>query len=67
MKKEAVYTLIGTVISWSLGFLGGDRFYKGEIGWGIFKLLTLGGLGVWYLVEALMWTAELGRVLRDGK
>jgi len=37
-----------------LGGLGADRFYLGYIGWGIFKLLSLGGVGIWTLVDAIM-------------
>ncbi|WP_082571427.1 NINE protein [Agromyces sp. Root1464] len=37
-----------------LGFWGADRFYLGKIGTAIAKLLTLGGLGVWVLVDLLL-------------
>jgi hypothetical protein len=33
------------------GWLGVHRFYLGKIGTGILMLLTLGGLGVWYIVD----------------
>ena len=56
-----IWLLVGTAISWWLGFLGADRFYKGEVKMGVFKLLTLGGLGIWWLVDALNWTRELGQ------
>ena len=34
-----------------LGSLGVHRFYVGKIGTGILMLLTLGGLGIWVLVD----------------
>ncbi|MCL2379754.1 MAG: TM2 domain-containing protein [Coriobacteriia bacterium] len=37
-----------------LGYLGIDRFYLGKIGTGILKLVTLGGLGIWYLFDLIM-------------
>lgn len=60
MSKESIYCLIGTVISWTLGVVGGDRFYKGEIGLGVLKMITLGGFGIWYLIDAILWTRDLG-------
>lgn len=36
-----------------LGALGGHRFYAGNIGMGVAMLLTLGGLGVWTLIDVL--------------
>ncbi|RXZ72000.1 NINE protein [Agromyces albus] len=37
-----------------LGYWGADRFYLGKIGTAILKLVTLGGLGVWVLVDLLL-------------
>ncbi len=37
-----------------LGFWGADRFYLGKIGTAVAKLLTLGGLGVWVLVDLIV-------------
>lgn len=37
-----------------LGFWGADRFYLGNTGTAIVKVLTLGGLGVWVLVDLIL-------------
>lgn len=47
-KKSPV---LGFFLSLFFGLLGVDRFYKGEIGLGLLKLFTAGGLGIWYFVD----------------
>ena len=37
-----------------VGVLGVHRFYVGKIGTGFLMLLTLGGLGVWFLVDLIL-------------
>ena len=37
-----------------LGFLGVHRFYVGKVGTGILSLVTLGGLGIWALIDLIM-------------
>ncbi|MBM7829411.1 hypothetical protein JOE59_000116 [Agromyces cerinus] len=49
-----------------LGFWGADRFYLGKYGTAIAKLLTLGGLGVWVLVDLVLVLTGSQRD-RDGR
>ena len=39
------------LISIFAGHLGIDRFYIGDVGMGVGKLLTCGGLGIWTIVD----------------
>ena len=48
--KSFVATLILCIL---LGGLGVHRFYVGKMGTGILMLLTLGGLGIWKLIDII--------------
>jgi hypothetical protein len=42
------------LLAFLLGPFGVHRFYVGKIGTGLLQLVTLGGLGIWVLVDLVM-------------
>lgn len=53
--KDPTIMLIVSLLG---GHFGIDRFLLGEVGLGVAKLLTCGGLGVWTIVD---WFLIMGR------
>src|ERR1700722_8654223 len=46
--------LVALLLSIFVGSLGVDRFYMGYTGLGILKLITLGGCGIWYVIDIIL-------------
>lgn len=53
MKSDKEW-LVTLLLSLFLGTIGVHRFYVGKIGTGILQLITLGGCGVWTLIDIIM-------------
>lgn len=45
---------VASVLCFFLGVIGIHRFYVGKTGTGIAMIFTLGGLGVWALIDLIM-------------
>lgn len=45
---------IALIISLVAGSVGIDRFYIGDVGLGVGKLLTCGGFGIWAIVDLFL-------------
>ena len=50
-EKDWLITLTLSIV---VGGFGIDRFYTGSVLLGVLKLVTLGGLGVWWLIDLIM-------------
>lgn len=53
MVRKVNWVLV-LVMSIIFGVLGVDRFIMGKVGTGILKLITLGGLGIWWLIDVIL-------------
>jgi TM2 domain/GYF domain 2 len=56
--------VVALLLSLFLGIFGVDRMYVGHVGLGLLKLFTLGGFGVWWLIDVILFA--IGNV-RDSK
>ncbi|MBQ2372638.1 MAG: TM2 domain-containing protein [Bacteroidales bacterium] len=55
MENTSTKSWLATfLLCWFFGCLGVHRFYVGKIGTGILQLLTLGGFGLWTLIDFII-------------
>jgi TM2 domain-containing membrane protein YozV len=46
--------LVALLLGFFVGVSGVHRFYVGKVGTGILQLVTLGGIGIWCLIDFIM-------------
>ena len=46
--------LLAALLCFFFGIFGAHRFYAGKIGTGFLQLLTIGGLGIWAMIDLLI-------------
>ena len=46
--------LVALLLCLFVGFLGIHRFYVGKSGTGFLQIITIGGLGIWVLIDLIM-------------
>lgn len=57
-QKQAVVTWL---LWFFLGTIGGHRYYLGRIGTAIAQTLTLGGLGIWTLIDLFLISGMIAK------
>ncbi len=50
-EKSRLYALL---INLFVGWAGGHRYYVGKIGSGVLMLITMGGFGMWWVIDLVM-------------
>jgi TM2 domain-containing membrane protein YozV len=54
MEKSPKSYVAAILLCFFLGTLGIHRFYVGKIGTGILMLITIGGFGIWQIIDFVM-------------
>ena len=54
MAGSSKSNTVAALLCFFLGCFGIHRFYVGKVGTGVLQLITLGGLGIWALIDMIM-------------
>lgn len=65
-SKRRYNPITAFVLAIFLGYLGVDRFYTGNVVAGLVKLFTLGGFGIWWLIDIVLFLMEAIRSAGQG-
>lgn len=58
-RKDPIILLVISIV---VGYLGVDRLLLGQVGLGIVKLITCGGLGIWTIIDWVLIMGETRKV-----
>ena len=53
-KTRRLYWVLALLMSIFFGWIGVDRFMMGKVFTGILKLITFGGIGIWWLIDLIL-------------
>ena len=59
MFSSSCSRLAAFLLAFFFGWLGAHRFYVGKYWTGLFQLLTAGGFGIWWVVDAIFILAGI--------